>query len=81
MARRIIDISTPLQNDVEVDPPIMRPRINYIDHKQSVGQILPFFPGPEGEDLPDGQGWAVERFSFRPTTAPISMRRGIIIRR
>ncbi len=60
MAPRIIDISTPLQNDVEVDPPIMRPRINYIDHRQSVGQILPFFPGLKGEDLPDGQGWAIE---------------------
>src|SRR5260370_30815449 len=60
MARRLIDISTPLQNDVEVDPPMMRPKINYIDHKQSLGQILPFFPGLKPEDLPDGQGWAIE---------------------
>ena len=61
MARCIIDISTPLQNDVEVDPPMMRPKIDYIDHQASLGQILPFFPGLKPEDLPDGQGWAVER--------------------
>ncbi len=60
MARRIIDISTPLQNDVEVDPPMMRPKISYIDHQQSLPQILPFFPGLTAEDLPDGQGWAIE---------------------
>ncbi len=61
MARRIVDISTPLQNDVDVDPPVMRPRIDYVDHKQSLSQILPFFPGLKAEDLPDGQGWAIER--------------------
>ncbi len=60
MARRIVDISTPLQNDVVVDPPMMRPKIDYIDHRQSIGQILPFFPGLKAEDLPDGQGWAIE---------------------
>jgi kynurenine formamidase len=60
MARRIIDISTPLQNDVAVDPPMMRPKITYFDHRQSLGQILPFFPGLKPEDLPDGQGWAIE---------------------
>jgi kynurenine formamidase len=60
MTRRIIDISTPLQNDVEVDPPMMRPKIAYLDHRQTVGQILPFFPGLEQEDLPDGEGWAIE---------------------
>ena len=40
-----------------------RPRraIEYIDHKQSLPQLLPFFPGLKAEDLPDGQGWAIER--------------------
>ena len=37
------------------------PKIEYIDHQQSLPQILPFFPGLKAEDLPDGQGWAVER--------------------
>ncbi len=60
MTRRIIDISTPLQNDVEVDPPMMRPRITYLEHRQTIAQILPFFPGLKAEDLPDGEGWAIE---------------------
>ena len=61
MARRFIDISAPLQNDVPADPPGLGPKIEYIDHQQSLPQILPFFPGLKQEDLPDGQGWAVER--------------------
>ena len=51
----------PLQNDVAADPPGLGPKIEYIDHQQSLPQILPFFPGLKKEDLPDGQGWAVER--------------------
>jgi len=61
MARRFIDIPAPLQNDVPADPPGFGPQIEYIDHQQSLPQILPFFPGLRKDDLPDGQGWAVER--------------------
>ncbi len=61
MTRRLIDISAPLQNDVPADPPGHGPKIEYIDHQQSLPQILPFFAGLKAEDLPDGQGWAVER--------------------
>jgi kynurenine formamidase len=61
MARRLIDISAPLHNDGPADPPGLGPTIEYIDHQQSLPQILPFFPGLKREDLPDGQGWAVER--------------------
>jgi kynurenine formamidase len=61
MGRRLVDISVPLQNDVAADPPGAGPRIEYIDHQQSLPQVLPFFPGLKKEDLPDGQGWAVER--------------------
>ncbi len=59
MARRLVDISVALQNDVPADlgP---GPKIAYVDHQQSVPTILPFFPGLKREDLPDGQGWAVE---------------------
>jgi kynurenine formamidase len=64
MARRFIDISAPLRNDVVSDPPGRNPKIEYIDHQQSLPQILPFFPGLKKEDLPDGQGWAVERVAL-----------------
>ena len=61
MARKLIDISVPLQNDVPADPPGNHPTIQYIDHQQSLPHMLPFFAGLKAEDLPDGQGWAVER--------------------
>ena len=61
MARRIIDLSVPLANDIPADPPIQKPSIEYIDHRASLPGLLGFFPGLKGEDLPDGAGWAVER--------------------
>ena len=61
MARRIIDLSVPLANDIPADPPMQKPLIEYIDHQTSLPMILSFFPGLKAEDLPDGQGWAVEQ--------------------
>ena len=60
MTRRLIDSSVPLQNDVAADPPGARPTIQYVDHRQGLAQMLPFFAGLTKDDLPDGQGWAVE---------------------
>jgi kynurenine formamidase len=60
MARKLIDISVPLQNDVPADPPGGHPTIQYIDHQQGLPRMLQFFDGLKAEDLPDGQGWAVE---------------------
>ena len=61
MARKIIDLSVFLENDVISDPPGYRPKIDYIDHKTSVPDLLDFFPGLKTEDLPDGEAWAIER--------------------
>jgi len=64
MARQIIDISIFLENDVISDPPGFQPKIEYIDHQASVAGMTAFFPGLEKKDLPDGEGWAVERVSL-----------------
>ena len=61
MARRIVDLSVFLENDVVSDPPGYRPKIDYIDHTTSVPELLDFFPGLKVEDLPDGEAWAIER--------------------
>ncbi len=61
MARRIIDLSIALENDVISDPPMMQPEIEYFDHDQTVGQMAGFFDGLTANDLPDGEGWAVEK--------------------
>lgn len=64
MTQSIVDLSVPIANDIPADPPVQTPHIEYIDHKQSLSQILPFFPGLAAEDLPDGEGWAVERVTL-----------------
>ena len=61
MARRFVDLSIFLENEVVSDPPPFQPRIEYFDHKQSASQLLGFFPGLKATDLPDGEAWAVER--------------------
>jgi len=61
MARRFIDLSIYLENDVISDPPLARPRITYMDHRQTLGRMQSFFPGLAAEQLPDGAAWAVER--------------------
>lgn len=64
MARQFIDISMPLENDVVSDPPAFAPKIEYLDHKSNVSQITEFFPGLTGEDLPDGEAWAIEKIEL-----------------
>jgi hypothetical protein len=60
MPRRFVDLSIYLENDVVSDPPAFAPKIEYFTHEDSFAQIEPFFPGLKKEDLPDGEGWAVE---------------------
>src|SRR6187402_3560939 len=64
MSRKLIDISVPLQNDVPADPPGNHPTIQYIDHQQGLPRMLQFFDGLRAEDLPDGEGWAVEQVTL-----------------
>jgi kynurenine formamidase len=60
MKRRFVDLSIYLENDVISDPPPFGPKIEYHRHEETAPQIAGFFPGLKKEDLPDGQGWAVE---------------------
>ncbi|TSB04680.1 cyclase family protein [Sphingorhabdus contaminans] len=61
---RFIDLSIPITNDVVSDPPVMRPQITYMTHDTTWEQIAMFFPGLKKEDLPDGEGWAVENLTL-----------------
>jgi kynurenine formamidase len=61
MNRRFVDLSIYLENDVASDPPGLEPKIRYFTHEHTFEQIAPFFPGLRRQDLPDGEGWAVEK--------------------
>lgn len=62
--RTLIDISVPLKTGIASDPPGLRPQIEYLTHRDTVADVLSFFPGARAEDLPDGEGWAIERVSM-----------------
>jgi kynurenine formamidase len=61
---QFIDLSIPITNDVVSDPPVMLPQITYMTHENTWEQIAMFFPGLTKEDLPDGEGWAVESLTL-----------------
>jgi kynurenine formamidase len=58
---QIIDLSVPLANDVPSDSPFQKVVIDYTGHEQGALELASAFPGLRPEQLPDGQGWAVER--------------------
>jgi len=58
MARRFIDLSITLCNDVVSDPPFMRPKIDYVAHGETMAEANHFFPGVAAEQMPGGEGFA-----------------------
>lgn len=65
MSRRFVDLSIYLENDVITDPPMMRPKIEYVKHGETMGELNYFFPGVEAEQVPGGVGFAaVENISL-----------------
>jgi kynurenine formamidase len=58
---KLIDLARPLENTPYADPPGLAPEITYLSHAETAGQILGYFPGVTPDQLPGGEGWAVER--------------------
>ena len=58
--KRIVDLSISIEPELPSDPPMMIPKIDYVDHEMGAGQMMEFFPGVKKEQLPKGLGWAVE---------------------
>ena len=57
---RVLDLSSPLDNETVFDPPFMRPKIEYRTNAENAPMLLDNFPGLRREDLPEGEGWAFE---------------------
>ncbi len=64
MPRRIIDLSVALEAGIASDPPAMNPQIGYVTHKESAADVVRYFPGLGVEDLPGGEGWAIENLAI-----------------
>lgn len=61
---RIVDLSVPLESGIASDPPGFEPKITYLDHQSTAHQVLSFFPGMKAEELPGGEGWAIEKLEM-----------------
>lgn len=61
MTRRIIDLSVPLEAGIASDPPGYEPRIDYVTHRDSAADVVAFYPGMTTDQLPGGEGWAIEK--------------------
>ncbi|QQV79432.1 cyclase family protein (plasmid) [Sphingomonas aliaeris] len=55
---RFIDLSITLDPDVITDPPFMRPTIERVTHRETVGEAAMFFPGITAEAMAGGEGFA-----------------------
>lgn len=64
MARRFVDLSVALEAGIASDPPPMLPKIDYRDHRQTAPEVAGYFPGLSVEDLPGGEGWAIEHLAI-----------------
>ena len=61
MARRIVDLSVALDGNPANEPPGYAPWVDYVTHADSAEDVCAFFPGLRPADLPDAEGWAIER--------------------
>jgi kynurenine formamidase len=53
-----------LEADIPSDPEIMLPQIEYFNHKDTAEQMAGFFPGMTADQLPGGDGWALEKLTI-----------------
>jgi kynurenine formamidase len=57
---RIVDLSVALKAGIASDPPSMLPSVTYTDHKEGAKEFAGQFPGLKPEQLPGGEGAAIE---------------------
>ncbi|MEN9775118.1 MAG: hypothetical protein RL322_2188 [Pseudomonadota bacterium] len=60
MAKRFIDLSIPIENDILSDPPHLAPKVEYQAHKETAALVAKRYEGLAPEGLVDGEGYAIE---------------------
>lgn len=64
MARRFIDLSVPLENDLPADPPGYELSIDYKSHRDTLPLLLGRYKGLTAGELPNGEAFANERITL-----------------
>ena len=59
-ARRFVDLSIYLENDVLSDPPPLAPKITYQTHAETLPEFMRMLPGTQAADYPEGEAAAAE---------------------
>ena len=68
---RMLDMSVPLDNETVLDPPFMRPKIDYSRQGERALLLASQLPGLQTKHLPEGEGLGVGAGPpLSPTTAP-----------
>jgi kynurenine formamidase len=60
---KFVDLSVSLRGNIASDPPGLTPEIDYFTHKETAKDLVSYFPGMTEDDLPDQEGWAIERIT------------------
>ena len=60
MARRLVDLSVTLENDLPTDPPGLLPHITYQSHADTAVEAAHLYPGFDPKNFPDGVFAAAE---------------------
>ena len=58
--KKFVDLSMLLEEDLPSDPPVQIPKIQRLNHKDTAPQMGQYFPGATVDDLPEGNGWAID---------------------
>ena len=58
--KKIIDLSVAVESGLPCDPPNQIPHIKYCNHKDTAAEMAGFFGNATVDDLPEGNGWAIE---------------------
>ena len=76
---KFIDLSVAIESGLPSDPPMMIPKIMYVDHASGAEIMKSFYPGLTAGDLPGGLGWRWSLWRSRRMLVRTWTRPGIFI--